>query len=468
MDNRFDLLVIGAGPGGYVAAIKAAKLGLRTAVVENREVGGTCLNRGCIPAKAMIHASSLYRESKEGEQFGIVANDVTYDYGKILDYKNDTSTNLRLGVEQLFKANGVQLIRGKATLCKNKEVQVVSQTGTDRYIGEHILLASGSKPLLLPIEGMDLPGVLTSDELFQLDKVPESLVVIGGGVISVEFATVFATLGCQVTIVEALPRLLPNMDKDISQNLKLILKKRGIDIHTGAAVQRIKRKEDGLSCVFVEKEEAIEVQAEYILSAVGRCPNTDGLFEEGLSIEMERGRVVVNEQFESNMKGVYAIGDLIKGAQLAHTASAQGIYVVEQLAGKEPSIDLNVVPGCVYTNPEIACVGMTEEGAKLAEQDIKVGKFMMSANGKSLISKEERGFIKIIVAADSDVILGAQMMCARATDMIGEFGTAVANQLTTHQLLKAMRAHPTYNEAVTEALEDVNGDAIHVVPKKRR
>lgn len=468
MEKHFDLIVIGAGPGGYVAAIKAAKLGFKTAIVENIRVGGTCLNRGCIPAKAMIHASSLYQEAKEAESYGIYAADVSFDYEKILTYKEETTEKLVQGIEQLLKANGVTLLNGTGTLCANKEVKVTSEEGTETYTADKVILAAGSKPLVLPLPGMDLPGVLTSDELFKLREVPKSLVIIGGGVISVEFATVFAALGCKVTIVEALPRLLPNMDKEISQNLKMILKKRGIDVYTSAAVKGVEQDGEEYACVFTDKDNEVKVTGQYVLCAVGRIPNTTDLFAEGCAPDMERGRVLVDENFKSSIDGVYAIGDLIFGMQLAHLASAQAVVVVEKLAGKEPSINLNCVPGCVYTNPEIASVGMTEDEAKEKEINVKVGKFIMSANGKSLITKEERGFIKVVVCAETGVILGAQMMCARATDMIGEFVTAVANQLTAEQLLMGMRAHPTYNEAVGEALEDAIGEAIHVMPKKKR
>lgn len=469
MKEKFDLIIIGAGPGGYVAAIKAAHLGLDTAVVESGELGGTCLNRGCIPTKAMIHASSLYREIQEGGKFGIFADDVRYDYSKILTYKDETSLALRQGIEQLFKANGITFVKGTGALTADKKVEVQMEEEKVCLEAENVLLASGSKPLILPIEGMDLPGVLTSDELFKLEEVPESLLVIGGGVISVEFATVFSSLGCKVTIVEALPRILPNLDKEISQNLKMILKRRGIDIHTAASVQKVEKDGDILKCTFLEKEKPVEVASQYILSAVGRVSNTDGLFAEGVSVEMERGKILVDEHFETSQKGVYAVGDVIKGIQLAHVASAQGTCVAEEIAGKNPSIDLSIVPSCVYTDPEIASVGITEEEAKEQGIEIAVGKFMMSANGKALITKEERSFVKVIADASRKNILGAQMMCARATDMIGEFGTAIANQLTAEQLLKAMRAHPTYNEAVAEALEELTGEgAVHIALKKKK
>lgn len=253
----------------------------------------------------------------------------------------------------------------------------------------------------------------------------------------------------------------------ISQNLKLILKKRDIDIHTGVSVSKVEKEADGLSCHYMEKEKEEKITAQYVLCAVGRVPNTEGLFGEGVELEMERGRVIVDEHFKTSMPGVYAIGDLVKGLQLAHLASAQGICLAEELVGEERSIDLSLVPGCVYTDPEIASIGITEADAKARGIEISVGKFMMSANGKSLISKEERGFVKILANKASKEVLGAQMMCARATDMIGEFGTAIANKLTVDQLLKAMRAHPTYNEAVGEALEDVFGECVHSAPKKK-
>lgn len=468
MGQHYDVMVIGAGPGGYVAAIRAAKLGLHVAVVEEDRAGGTCLNRGCIPAKAMIHAAETYRSAREADQFGVETGRVSFDYGKILAYKEETTDALVQGVEQLLAGNGVDRLAGKGTLLAGKKVRVTTEEKEEVYAADHIILAAGSKPLLLPIPGMDLPGVLTSDGLFRLQECPESLAIIGGGVISVEFATAFAGLGTKVTILEALPRLVPNLDKEISQNLKMILKKRGVDIHTSASVQEVAEEDGRYVLRFTEKEKEQEVSARYVLCAVGRVPNTEGLFAEDALPDMERGRVLVDEKFETSIPGVYAIGDLIFGMQLAHTASAQGTVVAEHLAGKSASVDLSVVPSCVYTDPEIASVGLTEEDAKEQGIPVRVGKFIMSANGKSLISREERGFVKILAAEESSVILGAQMMCARATDMIGELATAVANGLTAKQLLRGMRAHPTYNEGVGEALEELEGGAVHVMPRRKR
>ena len=311
-----------------------------------------------------------------------------------------------------------------------------------------------------------------------------------------EFAEVFSALGCKVTILEALPKLLANLDKEISQNLKMILKKRGVDIHTGASLAKIEKDPaGGLICHYTEKDKDQSISSQYVLCAVGRKPNAAGLFldpEEfadiaensaalttkhleaaaqtahDLGITMERGFIETDVYGQTGAPGIYAIGDIVKGIQLAHVASAQGITAAEKIAGHTPNVDLAIVPSCIYTSPEIASVGITEEDAKASATPVKVGKYITSANGKSLISKEERGFVKIIAHADTGEILGAQMMCARATDMIGEMATAIANKLTPSQLLKGMRAHPTYNEAVGEALEELEGGAIHMAPKKKK
>ncbi|WHH57160.1 dihydrolipoyl dehydrogenase [Petroclostridium sp. X23] len=468
MENIFDLIVIGAGPGGYVSAIKAAKLGMKVAVIENREVGGTCLNRGCIPTKALIHATELYRQMQHCECFGLTAENIGFDIGKVFAYKNGVTAQLKTGIEQLLKANGVTVIRGKGTIEKNRMVKVTYDGNTLVYSGKHILIAAGSKPAVPAIKGVDLPNVLTSDDILNnTDKIYKKLVIIGGGIISVEFATIFRSLGSEVSVIEAMPSILPNMDKEISQNLKMILKKRGIEIHVDAQVEEI-TKEKELVCHFKVKEQSFSIPADAILVAVGREPNITGLFGEGITPEIERNRILTDDSFETSIKDIYAVGDVIKGMQLAHVASAQGVYVVEKINGEEPTTDLSIIPSCVYTDPEIACVGITADEAKKQNIAVRVGKFITSANGKSLISMEERGFIKVVFDEKTDVILGAQMMCARATDMIGEMATAIANKLTSKQLLTAMRSHPTFNESVTEAIEDCLGGAIHALPKRKR
>lgn len=465
--EQFDLVVIGGGPGGYTAAIQAAKLGLRTALVEKGELGGTCLNRGCIPTKAMLHAAELYRQIGESKRFGISVSNVKVDFKALLEYQKGIVAQLVQGVEQLLKSNGVTQIQGTGTLLARKRVRVVPENGERILSADNVLLATGSKPKKLSLPGMDIPGVLDSDGLFLLEDPPESLGIIGGGAIGVEFAEMFSTLGCRVVILEAQPRLLQNMDREIGQNLRMILKKRNVELHLGVSLQCIAPKKDGLVCTFLEKGQEAFINVQYVLCAVGRQPNMERLFEKNLLVQKEHGYIAVDQNFQTSMEGVYAIGDLVEGAQLAHVASAQGLAVAEHLAGKEPSADLTVIPQCVYTSPEIAAIGLSEEMANEQGISVDTGKALMSSNGRSLIARDERGFVKIVASKQNGRILGAQLMCARATDMIGEFASAITNQLTVRQLQRAVRAHPTYNEGVSEALDEVYGEAIHAIPKER-
>ncbi len=465
--NDYQLLVIGAGPGGYVAAIRGARLGLKTAVVEDRDVGGTCLNRGCIPTKALLHSAELFSEIKNSARFGVSAENVACDFAAVHARKEEVVGKLRGGVEQLFKANKIDLIRGKGTICAPNTVKISGEE-QKTVTADNIVIATGSVPARPPIPGLDLDGVITSDELLMsTDHIYDSLIIIGGGVIGVEFASVYSALGCKVTVIEALDRLLPNMDKEISQNLAMILKKRGVSVNTSSKVSCVVKGENGLRVNYVSKDKECSAEGEAVLVAIGRRPNTAGLFGEGISLESERGRLIVNERYETSMSGVYAIGDVSSRIQLAHAASAQGSACVEMIAGHAPSINVSLVPGCIYTSPEIASVGLTADEAKEAGVNVKVGKFTMFSNGKTIISDGERGFIKIVSEEETGKVLGAQMMCERATDMISEITTAVANGLTVEQMLKAMRPHPTFNEAVTEALEDVNGMAIHLAPPRK-
>ncbi len=463
----YDLAVIGAGPGGYVAAVKAAQNGLKIAVIECGKTGGTCLNRGCIPTKTLLHAAELYREFKGAESFGIHAQGVTFDIGEMSARKEEVVAQLRGGVEQLFKANKITNITGKATVTGAHQVTVESAEGIRQITAENILIATGSVPSLPPIEGIGLPGVVTSDELLSGDmKLYRSLVIIGGGVIGVEFASIYSALGCEVTVIEAMDRILPQMDKEISQNLAMILKKRGVKIYASAKVAKIS-EENGLACTFEQKGTLQTVTAEGILAAVGRKPNTQGLFGEPFSVECERGAVTVNDRFQTSVPSVYAIGDVIRGIQLAHAASAQGSNAVCAMLGKPAAVNLNVVPSCVYTEPEIACVGMTADEAKAKDIAVKTGKFLMSANAKTVITRQERGFIKLVFEEKTGVLLGAQLMCARATDLIGELAAAVANGLTQEQMASVIRPHPTFCEGITEAAEDAEGTAVHILPKLR-
>lgn len=468
--KEYQLIVIGAGPGGYEAAIRAAQLGLTTALIERRDVGGTCLNRGCIPTKAMLHSAQLYREAANFELFGLHTENTSFDWAKVHQRKNDVVVKLRTGIEQLIKANKVDFFNNSASILGKNDVQL-DQGEVIR--GENILIATGSVPARPPIPGLDLPNVVTSDELLddphftQADSLAKEILIIGGGVIGVEFASVFSSFGCHVTIVEAMERILPTMDREISQSLNMVLKKRGVSIHTGAMVEKLEQDENGLVCHFTEKGKAQAVPAQQVLVAIGRRPNTQGLFAEGFEVACERGRIVTDENFRTSVDSIYAIGDVTSKIQLAHMASAQGICAVHIIAGQKPPIDLRYVPGCIYTDPEIASVGITEDEAKQQGIPVKKGKFLMTGNGRSLIDEQERGFIKVLAHQETDVILGAQLMCSRATDIVAELATAIVNGLTCAQLAGVIRPHPTFCEGVTEAVEDVHAMAIHLAPKKR-
>ena len=468
--KEYQLIVIGAGPGGYEAAIRAAQLGLTTALIERRDVGGTCLNRGCIPTKAMLHSAQLYREAANFELFGLHTENTSFDWAKVHQRKNDVVVKLRTGIEQLIKANKIDFFNNSASILGKNDVQL-DQGEVIR--GENILIATGSVPARPPIPGLDLPNVVTSDELLddphftQTDSLAKEILIIGGGVIGVEFASVFSSFGCHVTIVEAMERILPTMDREISQSLNMVLKKRGVSIHTGAMVEKLEQDENGLVCHFTEKGKAQAVPAQQVLVAIGRRPNIQGLFAEGFEVACERGRIVTDENFRTSVDSIYAIGDVTSKIQLAHMASAQGICAVHIIAGQKPPIDLRYVPGCIYTDPEIASVGITEDEAKQQGIPVKKGKFLMTGNGRSLIDEQERGFIKVLAHQETDVILGAQLMCSRATDIVAELATAIVNGLTCAQLAGVIRPHPTFCEGVTEAVEDVHAMAIHLAPKKR-
>lgn len=467
MEITYDLAIVGAGPAGYEAAIRARQLGLTVALIENREMGGTCLNRGCIPTKAILHSSQLYRTAKHFGKFGLCADGLSFDFSAIHHRKEQIVAQLRSGVEKLLHANGVDCYHGKGTLQKANLIVVSDQNGTEEIHARRILLATGCVPAVPPIPGTDLPGVVTSDELLALDTLPRRLVIIGGGVIGAEFATAFSDLDCEVTVIEAMPRILPTMDREISQNLSMILKKRGVRIHTCAKVERI-AEGSPLLCTFTEKETEKKVETDCVLIAVGRRPNTLGLFAENLPIQTSKGFIITDEHHETGLPGVFAVGDAAGGIQLAHAASAQGIEAVEYIAESKQPKASRTIPSCVYTSPEIACVGLTADEAKEKGIAVTVGKALTASLGKSVIENGERGFVKLVFEKDSGVLLGAQLMGERATDLIAGLVQAIDGRLTAQDLVSVVRPHPTFSEAITEAAEDALGGAIHAVPRPTR
>ena len=458
--SDYQLIVIGAGPAGYMAALRAEELGMHTAVVESREVGGTCLNRGCVPTKTILHASRIYRDALAGDRIGVHVDGAKADITGIFAYKRSVSQKLSGGIESLFQRAGVQLLRGTASITEPGAVCVADQDGVEQvYTADKILIATGSAPARPPIPGLDLPGVMTSDELREgADHLYKSIVIIGGGVIGVEFATFYADLGCGVTIVEGLDRLMPTLDRELGQNLAQILKKQGVKIFTSAMVQSVERSEDGLTVNFTAKGIPGAVNAETVLCAIGRRPYLDGLFPGTLRPEMNGRAVKVDEAYQTSIPGIYAIGDVSSPIQLAHVASAQGVACVEGLCGKAGTVNMSVVPSCIYCRPEIAVVGMSEAEAKAAGIPVKAGKHVMFDNARTLIADTGRAFMKIVARADTHEIIGAQLMCENSTDIISQISQAIANHMTAEQLLRAMRPHPTFEEAMTQALEALTGE----------
>lgn len=465
MAEIFDIAVIGGGPGGYVAAIKAAQLGMNTVLFENRELGGTCLNRGCVPTKSFLHSAELYSEAKNMEEFGVNCESVTPNFEKMKENRDNTVSTLNGGIAQLLKQNGVTVINAKACVGENN---TITYNDGEEVIAKDIIIAAGSSPARLPIEGVDLEGVYTSDEFTQEIKNLDSLIIIGGGVIGTEFASVYSAFGVKVTIIEAMERVLAMMDREVSQSLQMSFKKRGVDVFTSARVMKLEKAENGVTCRYIAKDKECEVTAQAVLVSVGRRANTEGLFKDGFTLECERGYIKVDDKFQTSKEHIYAIGDIIGKIQLAHMASAQGICAVENILGKENSICLDAVPSCIYTSPEIASVGMSEDAAKNNGFDAVTGKYLTSGNARTLIAGGGRGFIKVTAEKDGGKILGAQLMCERATDIVNEFTTAIANSLTAKDMAKAIRPHPTFAEAVTEAVEDTMGHAVHIMPKRKR
>ncbi len=453
--KQFQLTVIGAGPGGYVAALRAAKLGMNVAVIENREAGGTCLNRGCIPTKTLLHSSEAYHAATKSGAIGIHVEGARADMNEIFAYKRQISQKLSSGIEGLFKSAKIELIRGKARITAPGRILVsLNDGGEDEISSEKIIIATGSVPSRPPIPGLDLSGVMTSDELLEgCDHLYDSIIIIGGGVIGIEFATFYNDLGCKVTVIEGMDRLLPNMDKELGQNLAMILKKQGVSVFLNSMVQQVEKTDNGLTVRFSEKGKDNAVTGEAVLCAIGRRPYADGLFADGLEIEMNRRSIKVDESYQTSIPGIYAIGDVSARIQLAHVASAQGTTCVNMMNGISDGTDMNIVPSVIYCRPEIATVGLTEAEAKESGIPAKAAKCVMFTNARTLIADPGRCFMKVVANAETKKIIGAQLMCEHSSDMISEISAAIANHLTVSDLLKVMRPHPSFEEALGEALE---------------
>lgn len=448
--NTFDIAVIGAGPGGYTAAEKAARAGKSVVLFEERELGGTCLNRGCIPTKALLRSAEAYHSAKHSTDLGVSTIGVTLDHAVMQTRKSQVVTTLREGIQTLMDKSGVSVVTARATITGPGAIEAAGET----YHADNIIIATGSAPATPPIEGIHSPGVYTSDDLLA-DDAPElsSIVIVGGGVIGIEFASMYSALGVDASIVEAAERILPPFDKEIAQRMTTTLKKRGVEINTRCRVMSFAGNPGSMQVTFEDKKgETHTLEAEGVLVAVGRTPSTKGLFAEGFSVETQRGAISVDEVGQTSEKGIYAIGDVrYLGIQLAHAASAQAENVVASICGDARPVDESLVPSCVYSFPEIAQAGLTEAEAKEAGIEIVRAKALASANGKCLIEGVESGMAKIVAEKQTGRIIGAQLICPHATDMIAELALAIRNNLTAADLVSAIHPHPTVSEMVREA-----------------
>ncbi|MBR2533147.1 MAG: dihydrolipoyl dehydrogenase [Lachnospiraceae bacterium] len=452
----FDVAVLGAGPGGYVAAIRCAQLGLKTAIVENREMGGTCLNRGCIPTKALLHSAEVYEEIvKEGKGLGVLAENVTVDYKKVAKRKDKIVKQLSGGVGSLVKARKVTILNGTAALTGKNGFTVDGKP----YTTEKMILATGSEPIRIPIPGIDKEGVMNSDGVLASETLPESVVIIGGGVIGIEFATLYSSFGKKVTVVEALPRILNTLEEEVSSTMQYVLENKGVEIHTGAKVTEIK---DGLKVVYEENGKTGEAEGEAVVVAIGRRPLTAGIGLETAGVNMtEKGFVVVNEKMETSVPNIYAIGDITGKVQLAHVASAQGLVAAANAAGKDKKMSYDIIPSCIYSNPEIAAVGLTEAEAKAKGLQVKTGTFATAGNGRSKILGCQDGYARLVTEARTGEILGATIVAPHATDMIAEIVTAMKAEATVEEIADAIHPHPTVSEIIMEAAHDVDHLSVH-------
>ncbi len=464
-EPTYDVVIIGAGPGGYVAAIRAAQLGLKTAIVEKADVGGVCLNRGCIPSKALIRNAEVLSLIKRAEEYGIQYDNLRADFGKAVDRAQQAVDRLTRGVKQLLKKNKVDLFTGTASFSAKDRITVTDAAGTRTELTTRaVIVATGSRNKPLPGIVPNGRSIITSDEALKLNPLPSRLVIVGGGATGVEFGYVFAAYGVQVTIVEALDRLLPGEDEEISKTLQTAFKKQGITAQTKSKVTSIKPADGGLSVQIESAGSASQtINCDQLLLAAGRAGNIEGLGLEALGVKTERGNIVTNGWLETTVSGIYAIGDVAGKSLLAHSASAEGVTVVERLAGKEAKpINYRHIPRCVYCQPQVASVGLSEADAATAGYTVKVGKFPFQANGKALALGETEGFIKIVADAKSGECLGVQMIGAEVTELIGEAVLLQTMEGTPQELRASVHPHPTLSEAVMEAAAAVYGEAIHL------
>ena len=462
--TKYDLIVIGSGPGGYVAAIRASQLGMKVGVVERAEIGGICLNWGCIPTKALLKSANVFEYIQHAEDYGISIKDANADFDGIIKRSRDVAGGMSKGIQFLFKKNKIDQIAGFGKLKVGKKVEVTDDKGnkTD-YSADNIILATGARSRELPTMPIDGKKIIGYREAMTLPKKPKSMVVVGSGAIGVEFAYFYNTIGVDVTIVEFMPNIVPVEDEDVSKQLERTFKKAGMNIMTNAEVTNVDTSGKGCKVTVKTKKGEEKIDCDIVLSAVGVATNLEGIGLEDVGVATDKGKVLVDDYYKTNIPGVYAIGDIVHGPALAHVASAEGITCVEKIAGHNPEpIDYNNIPGCTYCSPEIASVGYTEKAAKEAGYEIKVGKFPFSASGKAKAAGASDGFVKVIFDAKYGEWLGCHMIGANVTEMIAEAVAARKLETTGHEIIKTIHPHPTMSEAVMEATAAAYDEVIHL------
>jgi dihydrolipoamide dehydrogenase len=464
--SQYDITIIGSGPGGYVCAIRCAQLGMKVAIVEKyATLGGTCLNVGCIPSKALLDSSEHYHNASHSfEKHGIGVGKLSLDFKQMIDRKQGVVDQLTGGVDFLMKKNKIDTFQGIGSFKDKNTVIVTDDQGKTQAISAaKVVIATGSKPSTLPFIKIDKKRVITSTEALALKEVPKHLVVIGGGVIGLELGSVYARLGAQVSVVEYADSIIPTMDKDCSKDLTRMLKKEGMKFYLSSGVKEVTAKGNKVTVKADNKKgEEVVLEGDYCLVSVGRKPYTDGLGLDKVGVELdERSRVKTNNKLQTNVDNIYAIGDVVAGPMLAHKAEEDGVFLAETLAGQLPALHYDLIPGIVYTWPEVAAVGKTEQELKAEGRAIKVGKFSMKASGRSIASMDNDGFVKVIADAETDEVLGVHMVCARAADLIMEAATAMEFKATAEDIGRICHGHPTFSEALKEAALGAWDQAIH-------
>ncbi|MEL6536160.1 MAG: dihydrolipoyl dehydrogenase [Bacteroidota bacterium] len=463
-EKSFDLIVIGSGPGGYVAAIRAAQLGMNVGVVEMAELGGVCLNWGCIPTKALLKSAQVFEYVKHASDYGIKIDGSSVDFDAMINRSRGVADSMSKGIQFLFRKNKIEHIQGRGKLKSNRLVSVTDESGaTKDYEAKHIIVATGARSRELPALPIDNKKIIGYRQAMVMEEQPKKMVVVGSGAIGVEFAYFYSSIGTEVTIVEFMDRIVPVEDADVSRELQKRYKKSGVNIMTNSEVTAVDTSGDGCKVTVKTKKGEETLECDVVLSAVGVVSNIEGVGLEDVGVATDRGKILVDDYYKTNVDGVYAIGDVVKGPALAHVASAEGILCVEKIAGHhvEP-INYNNIPGCTYCIPEIASVGYTEEKAKEAGYEVKVGKFPFTASGKAKAAGASEGFVKVIFDAKYGEWLGAHMIGTNVTEMIAEVVAARKLETTGHEIIKAIHPHPTMSEAVMEATAAAYDEVIHL------